>query len=92
MLTRVFQNEPNAIAGGFIALLAVVKALLRWGGIEVPAEVDTALQIAVGAWVGLFVRSQVAPVNGPQNMTVKAIVKGTGDGSINPRLLDPQVQ
>ena len=84
-MKRIFQNEPAAIAGAFIAILAVAKAILRWAGIEVPNEVDTSIQLAVAAWVGLIVRNQVAPVTGPQNAEVRAVVMGTGDGtSIRP--------
>jgi hypothetical protein len=71
-MRRLLQNEPAAIAGGFIAIIAVAKAFLRWGGIEVPAEVDTSVQVAIAAWVGLYVRSKVAPTEGPQNADVKA--------------------
>jgi hypothetical protein len=68
---RLWDNEPAAIAGAFIAITALAKALLRWGGIEVPAEVDTTMQVVVAAWVGLFVRSKSTPVDGPQNTAVR---------------------
>lgn len=91
-MKRIFQNEPAAVTGAFIALLAVLKAFLRWGGIDVPNEVDTTVQVAIGAWVGLILRQQVAPILGPQNATVKAVVEGTGDGTIPPNLKNPSVQ
>lgn len=82
-MRKILQNEPAGIAGAFIAVIAVAKAFLRWGGIEVPAEVDTSLQVAIAAWVGLYVRSQVAPIAGPQNAEVmKAVVLNTVDGSV----------
>jgi hypothetical protein len=60
-MSRIWDNEPASIAGAFIAIVAVVKAFLRWGGIEVPTEADTAVQLAIAAWVGLLVRSKVTP-------------------------------
>jgi ABC-type Co2+ transport system permease subunit len=75
MLKKLVQNEPAALAGAFIAIQAVVKAFLRWGGIDVPAELDTSLQVAIAAWVGLFVRSRVAPTEGPQNAAVKEMAE-----------------
>lgn len=76
-MKKLFQNEPAAIAGAFIAIQAVTKAALRWAGTEVPAEFDTSLQVAIAAWVGLFVRSRVAPTEGPQNAAVKAMALTT---------------
>ena len=78
-MRRLFQNEPAAIAGAFIAIQAVAKAAFRWAGIEVPAELDTSLQVAIAAWVGLFVRSQVAPTEGSQNAMVKAAAESKND-------------
>ena len=71
-MKTLWQNEPAAISGAFIALIAVVRAFLRWGGVEVPDEVDNSVQIAIAAWVGIMLRSRVAPVAGPQNAPVAA--------------------
>lgn len=92
MFKRLWDNESAGLAGAFIAIVAVVKAFLRWGGVDVPPEVDTSLQVAIGAWVGLFVRSKVAPVDGPQNATVRAVVQGTGSGTIPSNLKNPVVE
>lgn len=75
MIKNIWNNEPAAISGAMIALLAVAKACLRWAGVEVPAEVDTTVQVAIGAWVGLFLRSKVTPIDGPANADVKAMVR-----------------
>ena len=71
-MKTLWQNEPARVSAGFIALVAVIRAFLRWGGVEVPDEVDNTVQFAIAAWVGIILRERVAPVVGPQNAPVAA--------------------